>query len=535
MGSAASYFIFRPRHGTFEPSAFCYPLNLRFAPALLTFLIVKAALGQTCAACHPKEVEGFAKSAMAHSLAKAGAQPDGRFEHAISGTRFESRSTGGGVWQSLERPGESEKLRVEYAIGSGNHAVGFLAQVGDHLFQSPISYYTKRRLWDVAPGYEEAPHPDFSRPVTLECLNCHADKPLPIPNTLNSYQSPPFAGTAIQCDRCHGPTEAHLKRPVPGSIINPPKLSPAERDSICEQCHLSGDIRIPNPGKSLADFHPGERAEDVFTVYVAAAPVQSGIKVISHAEQLALSRCARSSGGRLWCGTCHNPHEKPLAPAAYYRERCLGCHASNISAAHAAPAQDCIGCHMPKRPAKDGGHTAFTDHRITRRPEPEGRLALASELAAWREPAPQFRERNLALALITQGFQNSVPDQVVRGYRTLTRIERSLANDPAALTELGTVLLTAKQPKEAEQRFAKALALRPGYAPYEVNLGDALLEEGDLSGAIEHLKHAVDLDPLLPQAIGLLGHAYRAQGKPGLADQINAAYDRAMGITRKPN
>ena len=385
-----------------------------------------------------------------------------------------------------------------------------------------MSYYTTRRLWDVAPGYEQAPNPDFSRPVTLECLTCHADKPLPIPNTLNSYQSPPFAGTAIQCDRCHGPAEAHLKRPVPGSMINPAKLSPAARDSICEQCHLAGEIRIPNPGKTLADFRPGERAEDVFTIYVAAAPVQSGIKVISHSEQLALSQCARHSGGKLWCGTCHDPHAKPLVPAAYYRERCLGCHASNISTSHAAPGQDCISCHMPKRAAKDGGHTAFTDHRITRWPEPEGRVSRASELTAWREPAPEFRERNLALALITEGLQNSVPDQVIRGYRTLNRIERSLVNDPVALTELGTILLTAKQPKEAERRFAMALALRPDYAPYEVNLGGALLEEGELTRATQHLKRALELDPLLPQAIRLLGReAYPGAGPTGCsgADQ----------------
>lgn len=354
-----------------------------------------------------------------------------------------------------------------------------------------------------------------------------------MPNTLNSYQSPPFAGSAIQCDRCHGAAEAHLKRPVPGSIINPVKLSPAARDSICEQCHLAGEIRIPNPGKTVADFRPGERAEDVFTVYVAAAPVESGIKVISHSEQLALSRCARNSGGKLWCGTCHDPHEKPLVPAAYFRERCLSCHASNISVSHAAPGQDCIGCHMPKRAAKDGGHTAFTDHRITRRPEPEGKVSLPSELAAWREPAPEFRERNLALALITEGLQNSVPDQVIRGYRTLNRIEKSLANDPVALTELGTVLLTAKQLKEAERRFARALALRPNYAPYEVNLGDVLLEEGELTRASEHLTRAVDLDPLLPQAIRLLGQAYRAQGQAAAAEQISTNYDRAMGIIRK--
>ena len=34
----------------------------------------------------------------------------------------------------------------------------------------------------------------------------------------------------------------------------------------------------------------------------------------------------------------------------------------------------------PKREAKDGGHTAFTDHRVQRRPEPQSELPVDSEL-----------------------------------------------------------------------------------------------------------------------------------------------------------
>jgi hypothetical protein len=400
--------------------------------------------------------------------------------------------------------------------------------VGDHLFQSPLSYYTSRQIWDVAPGYEQTPEPDFSRPVTVQCLTCHADKPLPLADTLNSYQSPPFAGMAIQCDRCHGSADAHLKKPVPGSIVNPAKLAPAARDSICEQCHLAGQIRIPNPGKTVADFRPGERTEDVFTVYVTSHSSDKEIKVISHSEQLALSACAGNTGGKLWCGTCHNPHDKPAEPAAYYRARCLTCHAATLAPTHAAPDQNCVGCHMPRRQAKDGGHTAFTDHRITRRIEPEGTAIEGGELTAWREPAPQVRERNLALALATEGIQNSVPAQAIRGYRLLNRMD--LKDDAAALTVLGTVLLTAQEPREAEQRFSRALALRPNYAPYEVNLAEALMQESDLPHAREHLERALASDPLLPQTVHLLGQVYRAQGLAAKADQVLDNYKKAMGV-----
>lgn len=506
----------------------------RTTHTLLTFsavLLPLRALGHPCLPCHTKEVEGFAKTPMAHSIEVAGPQPEGAFVHAFSGTRFQIRNDTSGVRQSLERRGESESVTVQYAIGSGSHAFGYLAQIGNHLFQSPISYYTKRKIWDVAPGYEDTAEPDFSRPVTVECLLCHSDKPRPVPDTLNSYETPPLTGLGISCDRCHGPSEAHLKNPVPGSIINPAKLPAAARDSICEQCHLSGEVRIPNPGKSIADFRPGERIEDVYTVYVAPTSADKSIKVISQAEQLALSVCARKSGGKLWCGTCHNPHEMPAQPAEYFRERCLSCHAATLAAAHAAPGRDCIGCHMPSRPAKDGGHTAFTDHRIARHPEEEGTAPNSDEPTAWREPDPAVRNRNLALALVTLGMQNRRPNQVIRGYKMLNRLGPGLNGDAAALTVLGNVLLTGKQPAEAERQFEKALAMRPYFAPYEVNLAGAMLAAGDTAGAVQHLERAVNQDPLLLQAVQLLSQAYRTRGEASKAEGLITRYRAAMGIS----
>lgn len=506
------------------------------APILSAAFLPILALAHPCLPCHTKEVEGFAKTPMAHSIELAGPQPEGAFEHTFSGTHFTIRNDASGVRQSLDRRGESEAVTVQYAIGSGSHAFGYLAQIGNHLFQSPVSYYTKRKIWDVAPGYENTPEPDFSRPVTVECLLCHSDKPRPVPDTLNSYRTPPFAQLGIQCDRCHGPYEAHLKNPVPGTIINPAKLPVAARDSICEQCHLSGEVRIPNPGKNIADFRPGERMEDVYTVYVVPyGPEQASkaksIKVISQAEQLAMSACARNSGGKLWCGTCHNPHETPAQPAAYFRERCLSCHATTLSASHAAPGRDCIGCHMPSRSAKDGGHTAFTDHRITRRPEEESTAPVGDDLVAWREPDPSVQQRNLALALVTAGMENRKPNQVIRGYKMLNRLGPGINGDAAALTVLGNVLLTGKQPAEAEREFEKALALRPNFAPYEVNLAGAMLAAGDSAGAMPHLERAVKLDPLLLQAVQLLGQDYRTQGQSAKAEELIAHYRAAMGIS----
>jgi len=124
--------------------------------------------------------------------------------------------------QTLERHGEAESMSIRYAIGSGEHAFGYLAQIGDHLFQSPVSYYSRRRQWDMAPGYEQDPAPDFSRPVTAECLACHSGGPRLVPETLNSYRAPPIVALGITCERCHGNTKDHVSNPVGKNILDTP-------------------------------------------------------------------------------------------------------------------------------------------------------------------------------------------------------------------------------------------------------------------------------------------------------------------------
>ncbi len=513
------------------------PRPMRIGIAALLIFYSSALAAQPCAACHPKEVAGFEHSAMAHSLSRGATQPDGTVSHEFSGTKFDIHSDASGMWQESQSGGESSRQRVAYTIGSGSHAFGYLIQVGDHLFQSPLSYYTRRRAWDMAPGYERDSHPDFTRPVTYECLACHSGKALPIKNTLNRYEMTPFAAEGITCDRCHGPTEKHLKSPVPGSIVNPAKLTGAARDSICEQCHLAGELRVPNPGKSITDFVPGQKLEDTYTIYLAAQSAGKGIKVISQAEQLRLSVCSRRSAGKLWCGSCHDPHNKPapVNTAAYFRERCLACHGPTLAKSHAAPGRDCVGCHMPQQPAKDGGHTAFTDHRIARYPNPETDVVETSDVIAWREPDSSLRDRNLSLALITLGLQNGSANQAIRGFRLINQVASRYPDDPAVLTSLASILLRANQAQEALQRFEKARRLRPDYAPYEVNVAAALLNLHKPDEAAEHLQRALQLDPLLQQAADLLAKTYRDEGRKDEADLILQRYKRAMGIMERPS
>ena len=298
--------------------------------------VIEASAASPCLPCHAKQVAGYEKTAMAHSLSRSAHQPPGGFTHALSGTEFSVKPAGDTIQITMRRDGLSSTHQADYVVGSGSHAYGYLVGIRDYLFQAPVSYYVKRGTWDMAPGYESDAQPEFSRPVSAECVECHAGHPRPVKDTLNRYDTPAFSVETISCDRCHGDTSAHLQQPSRQNIVNPQRLPARARDSVCEQCHLSGEMRVLNPGRQYSDFQPGQELEEVFSVYVrdSSDPSTSigSIKVISHVGQLASSACARKSAGKLWCGTCHNPHEQPENPAKYYRGRCLSCHGNTIDA-----------------------------------------------------------------------------------------------------------------------------------------------------------------------------------------------------------
>jgi photosynthetic reaction center cytochrome c subunit len=482
-----------------------------------------------CQFCHPSEVEQYAQSAMAHSLRHASREPDGKVE--ISDTKITAHSDATGYWQKLESGAEATDYRIDYVIGSGKHASGYLLEVAGHLFQSPIAYYKSRQAYDVAPGYEGLSHPDFTRPISEACLFCHAGTALKIPGTSNQYRSPPFAAESITCDRCHGSAERHLTDPRAGTIINPANLPPAARDSICEQCHLLGVGRVLNPGKKFSDFRAGEPLEYVFTTYVNVSPpgVDAGkFKVISHVEQLARSVCVRQSRGKLWCGTCHDPHRQPVQPIQFFRSKCLSCHTQNLPSSHPDRASNCVGCHMPRRDAKDGGHTAFTDHRIQRRPDAEQALPADAEIAAWRDPAPDLEMRNLGIAYINAGMERRSREFIARGYRMLTEVQQQFSNDSEIFTSMGSALLVAKQTSEAELAFDRALQLSPGSATGETNAASAYLEAGDIDQAVTHLERAVAIDPLHLAADAPLIELYKQQGKVAKAAALSSRVGAAL-------
>ena len=473
-----------------------------------------------CIRCHKEEVEGFARSKMAHSMRLPMREPDGIVRTPQATLQMYSNREG--IWQTLESHGSTETYRVNYVIGSGTHASGYVISLASHLFQSPVAYYRRQAAYGLAPGYETESDPDFTRPVKPGCIFCHAGSFTPVPGTINEYGARPFLHLAIGCSRCHGPVSAHLARPSPSNIVNPARLDPASRDSVCEQCHLKGVARVLNPGKEFMDFVVGQPLEKTFTIYRYSMPKgeQPPFKVISHSEQLALSRCKRVIGSGMWCGTCHDPHNEPTNVVPYYRSKCLSCHANtHYVASHPSRKSNCIGCHMPKREANDGGHTVFTDHRIQRTPDhkPAGE---PTGIVPWRDPPAELAKRNLGIASIEAGTEARSWPQIVSGYRILTDVQHQFPDDCEMYQSIGNALFIGRQFSEAVIAFEIAERCDPKSSSMEASLGSAYAASSRNEVAKSHLERALDLDPMNLSAAEQLIGLYEKDGETTKAEML---------------
>jgi len=90
------------------------------------------------------------------------------------------------------------------------------------------------------------------------------------------------------------------------------------------------------------------------------------------------------------------------------------------------------------------------------------------------------------------------------------------AADNRAVTEhnLGSALQSAGRIDEAIDRYKKAIAIKPDYAPAYSNLGSALLAKGDAAGAINAYQQALSIDPDFSDAHFNLGNALMRVGDP---------------------
>jgi predicted CXXCH cytochrome family protein len=488
---------------------------------------------QECAKCHATIAETYAGHSMYRSAGRTPGEDD--VENFDDGTKFEFpdgrvyrvEKRDDGIYHHeilYDNQGEliyDQSAKISYFIGSGTRGKSYAIDRDGILFQSPISWYTSEKKWDLSPGYAYR-HVRFGRRIPYECVVCHAGRPTHDANHEDYFPEQVLIEAAIGCERCHGPGKEHIAfhdaddpPATDDPIINPARLDPDRREAVCYQCHLIGKERFPRYGRTFDDFRPGDRLDDVWATMVASSSVRGDrkTKAVSHVEQMRESTCFIKSEGRFGCTSCHGAHSSPSKEDAdvYYRQRCLDCHADTgcslpIEKQAAAPANDsCIYCHMPKLTAHDIAHASQTDHRILRSQDvdeadgppgdPAEKLVLFDEEHT---VMPEWElERALALSKVRKLMQTNFAAQAVADElrETLSMIAAIAPDDAPTWDALATVADLRQDPTTARKQWTQALALAPNDEWVLYSLVGVCQREGDYQAALDYCDRLIELNP----------------------------------------
>ena len=464
-----------------------------------------------CAECHSEIAASYAAHPMGQStrdLLADGPQQfdadaansfrDGRFEYQVNwdGERMVHHE------KMLDDAGHvlcQQAFEMEFEVGAGEHGRSYLFRRDETMWMSPITWYPQQNRWALSPNYE-IQNAHFTRAIVADCLFCHSNRANHVKHTINRYESPPFGGVSIHCERCHGPGDLHVAKHLTegtisgmpdDTIVNPQRLDPLRRDSVCEQCHLPGKVRVARRGRHPYEYRPGLLWHEFVTTFSVPTVENVTAEVTGHVDQLRSSGCFSGSNGEMSCISCHDPHVKPAISekAAYFRQRCLRCHGEDdcleASEERAATAvtDNCVTCHMPAV-TSSVKHAAITDHRIPRKPllpgkEPKQRAATGAALEFFyheqidAEDMENRRDFAVGIMALAATYPEMVDQKDI--LTALPKLEQAVARDPtdmAAVEALAHAQFRTNRTTSAVKTVEDALLRVPRH---ETLLGDAAL------------------------------------------------------------
>jgi Doubled CXXCH motif (Paired_CXXCH_1)/Cytochrome c554 and c-prime len=443
-----------------------------------------------CEKCHREVFEKYLATPMANASGQAldKFQP-GVLEHMASGIKYRLFVRDQQAMLCFRRrdPYLRQERPLEYFLGSGHLGITYLYSVDGYLFESPVAYYSATDSIDMKPGLESMSEIPPALPMQAGCLRCHMSAVQQSdPGTINHYSGLPFLHAGITCEACHGNTQQHVSTGGKSAVINPAKLDADKRDSICISCHLEGDISVEHVDRSVINYKPGDSISEYlsFFVYKGEDATRRGV---SEVEQLSMSKCKRTSGDKMSCTSCHDPHYRPAPQerAAFYRSKCLTCHSdTTFAASHHPENPDCTSCHMPRSGAENIPHVAWTDHRIRRIPDTgESIKDLGEGDTLTPIFSPRATKRDLALAYYNAVLQGNFVLQQ-KANQSLKEIKPEISSDKEALNALAITSEKRGENKQAAELFEEVLRLDSQNLTALSNLGTLRAKSGDLQGAI---------------------------------------------------
>lgn len=455
-----------------------------------------------CAQCHASIVASYQRTSMARGSGPAlAALHTGSFTDAPSGITYRVAQQHGEAIMTASRPFTApggalqQQHQLDYYIGSGKHGRTYLYRQAGMLWELPINFYTRRAAWDMAPAYSGSTTLPAPLPADAACLHCHVTGVAAATGPArNALPDPPFVQAGIGCSACHGDPSAHLGSGGHGPILNPDRMEPARRDSVCLQCHLEGDATIFRAGRTPAAFRPGDSLNDVAVYFIRASERDGGSRASSQYEALLQSKCKRASGDRMTCTTCHDPHSQPAAAerVAFYRAKCLACHTGSTMAASHHPEQpDCASCHMPARSTSDISHEQAVDHNIQRVPVVQ-HAAKSGELV----PVGGFTAGSRELGLAYAQFARK--GDAAAGRRALALLSAAVAqgaDDAQVLLNSGFLYQLSGQQSEAARAYQQVLKAEPLEPAALGNLAVLEARSGQVAAAKERLQLLLNADP----------------------------------------
>ena len=549
-----------------------------------------------CAECHEEIYRQYTSS---HPMANSIRMPEQLRPEAIDSLPASFRAAGRNytvafnesqLQQSEELSDQHGQLYdqscgIDFAIGSGTRGYTFVTDRDGCFYQAPITWYAQKNSWDLSPGYAPADHARFGRRISDACLACHSGRVNQEFDADNRFGKPFFHESRIGCERCHGPGEQHssLQNNAGGAlrdgeIVNPAKLSPARRDSVCFQCHLHGRERILRTHRTPYDFVPGDLLSDIWVTFVEGANADDSggrIRAVSQAEQMVSSKCYQESQGNLGCISCHDPHWKPPKEesSAFFRGKCVKCHSEEANdcgllvsvRVQTSPEDSCIECHMPAGAASDVPHTAQTDHRvlanygvtqfgqsqdldvfeITSQPLPKAEIARAFGLMLANAAATR-RKAGEAMDMLVPFVENPTEDPILlnsaawllmqlgdlNAAKTIVgRVLSVRPKDESALESLSIIEQYKKNYDEAMRLTDLAIQLDPWNAKLHARKAELLDSMEKPAAASVAWLETLKINPLSLRSRERLIESLKAHNKLEEAESQTAILKRLKSVT----